>query len=62
MTAISKKSLHIIVTSLCADKNGLFIFSGRKRTTSEANWSEIDGNGLHSLEESLDLEDNSVMV
>ena len=30
------------VTSLCVDKNGLFnFFSGRKKTTNEASWSEI---------------------
>ena len=51
------------VTSLCVDKNGLFhFFSGRKKTTNEASWSEINRNGLHSLEESLDLEDNSITV
>ena len=46
---------------LCADKNSLFIFSGKKKTN-EANWSEINRNGLHSYEESLDLEDNSIIV
>ena len=57
------RSVDLIVTSLCVDKNGLFnCFSGRKKTTNEAGWSEINRNGLHSLEESLDLEDNSITV
>ena len=38
------------------------IFSGRKKTTNEASWSEINRNGLHSLEESLDLEDTNITV
>ena len=40
----------------------VYFFSGRKKTTNEARWSEINRNGLHSLEESLDLEDNSITV
>ena len=49
--------------SLCADKNSLFIFSGKKKTINEAgNWSEVNRNGLHSYEESLGLEDNSIIV
>ena len=56
------RSGNHIVTSLRVD-NGLFnFFSGRKKTTNEASWSEINRNGLHSLEESLDLEDNSITV
>ena len=47
---------------LCADKNSLFIFSGKKKTINKANWSEVNRNGLHSYEESLDLEDNSIIV
>ena len=39
-----------------------FIFSGRKKTTNKANWSEVNRSGLHSLKESLDLEDNSIIV
>ena len=58
---LARSDNHIII-SLCADKNGLFIFSGRKKTTIEANWSEVNRNGLHPLEESLDLEDNSIIV
>ena len=59
---IARSSYHII-TSLCVDKNGLFnFFSGRKKTTNEASWSEFNRNGLHSLEQSLDLEDNSITV
>ena len=52
-----------IVTSLCADENGLFVFLGRKKATNnyKANWSEVNRNGLHSLEVSLDLEDNSII-
>ena len=51
-----------IVTSLCADENGLFVFLGRRKATNnyKANWSEVNRNGLHSLEVSLDLEDNSI--
>ena len=47
---------------LCADKNGLCIVLGRKKTTIEASWSEVNRNGLHSLEESLHLEDNGIIV
>ena len=52
-----------IVTSLRADENGLFVFLGRKKATNnyKANWSEVNRNGLHSLEVSLDLEDNSII-
>ena len=52
-----------IVTSLCADENGLFVFLGRKKATNnyKANWSEVNRNGLHSLEVRLDLEDNSII-
>ena len=52
-----------IVTSLCADENGLFVFLGRKKATNDykANWSEVNRNGLHSLEVSLDLKDNSII-
>ena len=38
-----------------------FFFSGRKKTRNEANWSKVNRNGLHSQEESLDLEGNSNM-
>ena len=59
---IARSGNHI-VTSLRVDKYGLFnFFSDRKRTTNEASWSEINRNRLHSLEESLDLEDNSITV
>ena len=59
---IARSGNHI-VTSLRVDKNGLFnCFSGGKTTTNEASWSEINRNGLHSLEESLDLEDNSITI
>ena len=59
---IARSGNHI-VTSLHVDKNGLFnFFSGRKTTTNKASWSEINRNGLHSLEQSLDLEDNSITV
>ena len=37
-------------------------FSGRKKTTNAPNWSKVNKNGLHSLEESQDLEDSSNMV
>ena len=56
------RSDNHIITSLCADENGLFIFSGRKKTTIEENWSEVNRKGLHPLEESLDLDDNSIIV
>ena len=59
---IARSGNHI-VTSLRVDKNCLFnCFSGRKKTTNEASWSEINRNGLHFLEESLDLEDNSITI
>ena len=51
----------MIVTSLCA-KNGLFTFSGRKKTTNMANWSQINRNGLHSLERLDELEGNRITV
>ena len=51
----------MIVTSLCA-KKGLFTFSGAKTTTNMANWSEINTNGLHSLERLDKLEDNRITV
>ena len=50
----------MIVTSLCA-KKGLFTFS-RAETTNIANWSEINRNGLHSLERLDKLEDNRITV
>ena len=38
-------------------------FHAEKKTTNEANWSEVNTiSGLHSLEESLDFEDNSNIV
>ena len=37
-------------------------FSGRIKTRNEANWSKVNRNGLHSQEESLDLEDNINIV
>ena len=50
------------ISSLSADENGLFIFLGRKKKTNLANWSEVNRDGLHSLDVSLDLEDNSIIV
>ena len=44
------------------DKNGLFNFFRQKKKKNEASWSEINRNGLHSLKESSDLEDNSITV
>ena len=43
-------------------KKEVYLFFRQKKTTNEANWSEVNRNGLHSLEESLDLEDNSIIV
>ena len=37
-------------------------FSGRIKTRNEANWSKVNRNGLHSQEESLDLEDHINIV
>ena len=63
MLRFKARSGNHIISSLRVDKNGLCnCFSGRKKTTNEASWSEINRNGLHSLEESLDLEDNSITV
>ena len=56
------RSGHLIVTSLHVDKNGLFNFFQAEKDKQEASWSDINRNGLHSLEESLDLEDNSITV
>ena len=50
------------ISSLSADENDLFIFLGRKKKSNLANWSEVNRDGLHSLEVSLDLEDNSIIV
>ena len=38
------------------------LFSGRKNTTNAPNWSKVNRNGLHCVEESQDLEDSSNMV
>ena len=40
----------------------LIFFRQKKDNRNEASWSEINRNGLHSLKESLDLEDNSISV
>ena len=56
------RSDYHINTSLCADKNVFFYFFRQKKTTNKANWSEVNRSGLHSLKESLDLEDNSIIV
>ena len=47
------RSDYRINTNLCADKKYIFFFFRQKNTTNEANWSEVNRNGLHSLEESL---------
>ena len=39
-----------------------FYFFTQKKTTNKANWSEVNRSGLHSLKESLNLEDNSIIV
>ena len=39
----------------------LFFFR-QKKTTNAPNWSKVNRNGRHSLEESQDLEDSSNMV
>jgi len=58
---IARSSNHI-VTRLCVDKMVCLIFFRQKKTTNEASWSEINRNRLYSLEESLDLKDNSITV
>ena len=46
-------------TSLCANKNGfnIYFFKQIKDNINMANWSEINRNGLHSLERLDKLED-----
>ena len=58
------RSGDLIVTSLHVDKKLMvcLIFFRQKKDKQEASWSDINRNGLHSLEESLDLEDNSIAV
>ena len=51
-----KKWVYVLIEMVC------LFFSDRKNTTNAPNWSKVNRNGLHSLEESQDLEDSSNMV
>ena len=53
LMGLARVTYHIL-TSLCAYKGG-FLFS-------QASWSEVNRNGLHSLKESLDLEEDSIIL
>ena len=47
--------VYVLIKRVC------LFFHAEKKTTNETNWSEVNKNRLHSLEVSLDLDDNSII-